>query len=190
MSKLILDLDYTLLDTTAFSYALSTSLGISREQWMSSYGQFVKDNGFFSAQDFLRGVSDAERKQFYAVLENLRRYCYKDTWPFLQQIITKGHDAIIVTFGEKAWQTEKLKALKLPSSIRTLVVQEPKVQRLADYYEPDMIMVDDRATELEAVAKEYPDVKLYWMTRPEAKYLEPIPQCNHHQISSLNQITL
>ncbi len=190
MSKIILDLDYTLLDTTAFSYALSTSLGISREQWLSSYDQFVKDNGFFSAQDFLRGVSDSERKQFYAVLQNLRRYCYKDTWPFIQQVVAKGHDALIMTFGERTWQTEKLKALMLPSSIRTLVVQEPKVQRLADYYEPDMIMVDDRASELEAVAKVYSDVKLYWMTRPAGKYLEPIPQCPHHQISSLNEIKL
>lgn len=190
MSKLILDLDYTLLDTTAFSKALADSLGISREQWLSSYDQFVKDNGFFSAHDFLRGVSDSERKQFYAVLENLRRYCYKDAWPFLQNLVAKQHNALIMTFGEARWQTEKLKALMLPSIIRTLVVQKPKVEYFAHYYEPDMIMVDDRATELEAVAAQYPDVKLYWMTRPEGKYLEPVPQCSHTQIESLNQIKL
>lgn len=190
MPAILIDLDYTLLDTRAFSTALATSLVLSRPAWVQIYDQFVKDNGLFSARDFLRGVEPEKSKQFYQVVANIRRYLYPDALEFLKTLQQKKYTGVLMTVGENSWQQDKLAGLRLPDFIQTSIIQDRKVNHLADYYEPGMLIVDDRAIELEPIAEKFPDAHCYWMTRPQGKYVEPVPQCPHQQIKSLNEITL
>jgi FMN phosphatase YigB (HAD superfamily) len=190
MSQLILDLDHTLLNTTAFKLALAESLDLSAYEWEQAYAGFMRDNQLFRVDDFLQGVTPTQREAFFQVVDNLRKYLYLDTLPFLQSAHAAGHQLTIVTFGDEAWQTRKLQGLHLPDYVHTLATADTKVTALAELVNDDTLVVDDRATELEAIVAAYPQVVAYWITRPEGKYTEPIPQCPHHQIESLNQIKL
>lgn len=190
MSRLILDLDHTLLNTTAFKLALANSLDLSVAEWDQAYTGFMQDNQLFRVDDFLQGVTAAQRESFFQVVDHLRKYLYPDTLPFLQSAHTAGYQQTIVTFGEQDWQTRKLQGLHLPDYVQTVATAGSKVAALAELVNEDTLVVDDRATELEAIVAAYPQVVAYWITRPEGKYTEPIPQCPHHQIESLNQIKL
>lgn len=190
MPAILIDLDYTLLDTQAFSTALAASLGLSRPAWVQIYNQFVKDNGLFSARDFLRGVDSDQTKQFHQVVTSIKRYLYPDALDFIKKLEQKKYTCVLMTVGEDSWQTEKLAGLRLPDFIQTSIIQDRKVNHLADYYEPGMLVVDDRAIELEPIAKQFPDAHCYWITRPGGKYLEPAPQCVHTTIKSLNELIL
>lgn len=190
MSTIILDLDYTLLNTTAFKLALAKSLDLSAHDWEQAYNGFVADNGLFKPEDLLKGVTAEQRQAFAEVVQSIRRYLYPDTLAFLQSAQAAGHQLTIVTFGQPAWQEQKLQALRLPSDVECRATEGSKVTVLADLVNDDTIVVDDRAVELEQIVKAYPVVKAYWMTRPDGKYVEPIPQCPHQQINSLNQIKL
>lgn len=190
MSTILIDLDYTLLDTQAFSTALGASLGLSHTEWVQAYDQFVKDNGLFSARDFLRGVEAEKNKQFYQVVANIRRYLYPDTLEFLKTLQQKKYTSVLMTVGEDSWQKEKLAGLRLPDFIQTSIIQDRKVHHLADYYEPGMLVVDDRAIELEPIAKQFPDAHCYWITRPQGKYVALVPKCSYQQIRSLTEIKL
>ncbi|MBI4407303.1 MAG: HAD hydrolase-like protein [Candidatus Kerfeldbacteria bacterium] len=190
MPTILIDLDYTLLDTQAFSTALGTSLGLSHTEWVQVYNQFVKDNGLFSARDFLRGVESDKSKQFYQVVKQIRRYLYSDTVEFLKQVEQKKYTCVLMTVGEDSWQKDKLTNLRLPAFIQTSIIQDRKANHLADYYEPGMLIVDDRAIELEPIAAQFPETHCYWITRSGGKYLAPAPQCAHTIIKSLNEIKL
>ncbi len=190
MSRLILDLDHTLLNTTAFKLALAESLDLSAYEWEQAYTGFMRDNQLFRVDDFLQGVTPVQREAFFSVVEQLRKYLYPDTLPFLQSAHAAGHTITIVTFGDQDWQAKKLAGLQLPAYVQTIATSGTKVSALAELVNDDTLVVDDRAIELEAIVAAYPQVVAYWMTRPEGKYTEPIPQCPHHQIESLNQIKL
>ncbi len=190
MSTILIDLDYTLLDTQAFSTALGVSLGLSHTEWVQAYDQFVKDNRLFSARDFLRGVDSEKTKDFYQVVATIRRYLYPDALDFLKKLEQKKYRCVLMTVGEDSWQKDKLSNLRLPDFIQTSIIQDRKVHHLADYYEPGMLVVDDRAIELEPIAEQFPDAQCYWVTRPQGKYVDLVPQCLHHQIKSLNEIKL
>lgn len=190
MPLIILDLDHTLLDTTAFKAALARSLEIEPAAWEKAYTQFVHDNGMFNAVDFLRGVTPAQHKAFAKTLTQIRRFFYPDSWPFLRQAQAAGYKVMIVTFGDIAWQQQKIDALRLPSFVESLVTNLPKIERLAEYIEHVTVVVDDRATELEALYEHWPQLTLYWMRRPNGKYRDIVPVVPHQPITQLNEIKL
>ena len=107
MRSLILDLDYTILDTVAFEQALARSLNLSWSQWQQAYTAYMRDQIIFEPQAFLRGRTTLERKQFLTICDATWKYLYPDVRPFLRQAQAKDYTITVLTYGQKAWQRRK-----------------------------------------------------------------------------------
>jgi len=190
MHTLILDLDHTLLDTTTFKAALAASLHLTPQQWDEAYNQFVTDYGMFNATDFLRGVSTADKTAFEAALHKISHFLYPDSLAFIHQAIEFGYTVVLVTFGNVAWQKQKLAHLRLPNAVTTIATDTAKISQLAEYIQSDTLVVDDNAKELEAIKQQWPAVTAYWMCRANGKYRDSIPTVPHTKITSLTDIKL
>lgn len=190
MSTLLIDLDHTLLNNTAFKAALAKSLELSPTAWSLAYEQFVQDNGTFEPETFLAGVLPEQKKAFYHTVSLSRQFLYLDSLAFLQAAHDKNYRSILVTFGNITWQQQKLAALHLPKYVQPLPTATTKIAVLADYIEPDTLLVDDNAFEIDAIVKAWPQVKAYWITRPEGKYRTTVPTAPHSHITTLSEIKL
>lgn len=190
MRTLILDLDHTVLNTTAFKTALANSLEISQTDWDRAYEQFVRDNGMFRPDDFLRGVTPAQRHAFETVLKTMRQFLFPDVLPFVRVAHEAGYRLVLLTFGDAHWQKKKVHALHLPKYIHTVFTEGHKVESLAEYVEHDTLVVDDKANELEAFHQLWPNMTLYWMKRANGHHRTTAPTVPHHTITSLNEIKL
>lgn len=190
MSTIIVDLDHTLLNTTAFKSALAKSLDMSIGDFERVYEQFIRDNGVFRPKVFLAGATVEQKRAFNQVLKRLRTFLYTDSMPFLKAAHQAGYRVVVITFGDVVWQKQKLRALHLPDYVQTIVTEEAKTPHLAQYIDRDTLVVDDHARELELFAKEWPQLTLYWMQRPDGKYRDAPPNVPHLPIHSINEIKL
>lgn len=190
MPTILIDLDHTLLNNTAFKTALADSLELSAAEWDKAYEQFVLDYGTFEPKAFLQGVSVEHRRAFQRTVITARRFLYSDSLAFLQMAHEKKYQIVLVTFGNVKWQKQKLAALRFPPFVNTLPTDKTKISVLADYIEPATLLVDDNAKEIDAIVKQWPQVKAYWITRPEGKYRITPPTVQHTVISTLAKINL
>ena len=190
MSKIIIDLDHTLLDTTSFKEALAKSLGLTPVDWDMAYNKFLADYQMFNPTDFLKGVATAQKKQFEAVVKKTGSFLYPDSVPFLKKAIQAGHHVVVLTFGNQDWQTQKLQHIAWPDGVTLLTTDTTKSSQLAQYMEDDTLVVDDNGRELDALHRHWSTAKLYWMVRPNGKYRDVEPVSAHSTIHSLNQIKL
>ncbi|MBI2415827.1 MAG: haloacid dehalogenase-like hydrolase [Candidatus Kerfeldbacteria bacterium] len=190
MRTVIFDLDYTLLDTAQFKQALAASVELSLSDWTTAYDNFVRDVGQFEPEAFLRGVSPQQRRQFDAVVTRTKAYLYPDSWLFLHQAVQAGYRVVVVTFGQAIWQQRKLTAIAFPSPITTLVTATSKLITLADYVESGTVIVDDRADELDAIGRAFPDTIRYWIRRHNGKYRNTVPSLPHQAVKNLTDIKL
>lgn len=190
MSTILIDLDHTLLNNAAFKLALAESLELSPEDWKHAYEQFVQDNGTFEPQAFLQGVSLEQRRAFDQTVAKARLYLYSDSMQFLEAAHAKHYRIVLVTFGNVAWQQQKLAALRLPGYVTLLPTATSKIAVLADYIEPDTLFIDDNAFEVDDILKQWPHIKAYWMKRSDGKYRSQAPQQPHTTITSLADINL
>lgn len=190
MPTILIDLDHTLLNNTAFKTALADSLELSAAEWDKAYEQFVLDYGTFEPKAFLQGVSVEHRRAFQRTVITARRFLYSDSLAFLQMAHEKKYQIVLVTFGNVKWQKQKLTALHFPSYVLALPTATTKISVLADYIKPATLLVDDNATEIDAIIKQWPQIKAYWITRPEGKYRTIIPTTTNTHITHLNEIKL
>lgn len=190
MRRIIIDLDYTLLNTTAWQQALAKSLGLSPHQWQQAYDQFRQDYGLFNPTDFLRGVPAHQRDAFQQVVQRVGHWLYSDSLPFLEQAVAAGWDVVVLTFGNEAWQRQKLRHITWPKGVATHATADPKTDILAGYLAKEMMIIDDRADELETMYQIQPQASYYWMVRPQAKYAGTAPLIPHRTITQLKDIKL
>lgn len=126
------------------------------------------------------------------VIQNLHIFLYSDSIHFLKKALRSGWEVVIVTFGEKSWQEKKLRALKKywPIGVRTIVSSSKKIDQIKHLETKNVIMIDDKAEEINAIKKEFPDVEMYWIRRFDGKYRDQAPAVPHHTITTLTEINL
>ncbi|MDP3970464.1 MAG: hypothetical protein Q8P90_02090 [bacterium] len=186
MQQLIIDLDHTLLDTTAFKLDLAKSLGLTSNEWADSYNRYVQDNNVFDARDFLQGVDTSDQKKFYQVISQISKYLYPDSTQFLKQTLKDGWEVLILTFGSESWQEMKIDNMNFPNGVKTLAVSKEKISVVKNYVKEQTVFIDDRSIEIDAVKKSFPEIKAYWMRRENGKYRDIQPTLHDKIISNLN----
>lgn len=127
-----------------------------------------------------------------SLLPKLHLFLYADSISFLETAIRLGYEVIIVTFGEEVWQQKKIQALQLylPTAVKTLISPTQKINHIKHLLTDRVILIDDRAEEIDAIKQAFPKVEAYWMRRPEGKYRDEEPTTPHQTINSLKQIKL
>lgn len=120
----ILDLDYTLLDTTKFKEAMEESVapfGVTKEQFRTTYAATVAAIAGQYDYDFARhakllqeisGADEAElRRALEGALERLPAFLYEDSIAFLESLKDSGAHVALLTFGNAGFQEEKVRRL-------------------------------------------------------------------------------
>lgn len=192
MSRIIIDLDHTLLDTTRFKMALAVSLGLTQSEWDMAYRKFVNDYGMFNPDDFLQGASQEQKEKFENVVRRLPTFLYPDSMTFIKKVTQAGHEVVLITFGDKSWQEKKLKALR--ESLETIkivfVSSTEKLEHFKHLVINDTVMIDDNAVEIDTIKSRFQGVVVYWVCRPNGKYRDKPPSTPHTKVKSLAEITL
>lgn len=187
MQQLIVDLDHTLLDTTALKAALAKSLGLSVHDWDAAYTKAVEDyGGIFNPEDFLAGVATDQREAFYATLKKAQQFLYPDSIAFLKQALTDGWAVQILTFGNPSWQQQKMQNIQWPTGVECVATDGLKPKLLQEFANETLVVIDDNAKEIDAIKQAYPTTVAYWMRRPNGKYRELQPKEYDTMIEDLN----
>lgn len=174
MATALIDLDDTLLNTAALKDALASSLDLTRDQWEIVYKAYVTDNGKFDPEGFLRGVDTEQRTAFDSVLSKLSMYLYPDSLPFIKRLLEADWRVVILTQGDAEWQETKVQCLRFPDQVETRVTATDKTLLIAEYLDPARtILIDDRASIIDATKKLHPEVQTYWMRRPTGSHRSP-----------------
>lgn len=186
MQTALIDFDDTLLNTEALKDALASSLDVSRTQWDAAYQAYVADNGSFDPEGFLEGVAADQRIAFAAVLRKMQMFLYPDSLAFLKAALTEQWRVVILTQGDKQWQTTKLKSVQFPVGVEIRVTATDKTAIVSEYLTDRTVIIDDRASVIDAVKQLHPQVHTYWMRRPAGAHRTPESKLCDNMIEDLS----
>lgn len=185
----ILDLDYTLLDTTAFKRALIASLepmGVSSDEFFETYGIVAhaipgKHGYSFEAQAKVLhekyGYDEAEvLKRLTSVYDILPSFLYPDSTPFLEFLKEKGIPAVLFTWANPEHQEAKVKNLRIEQYLSKIIItNEAKGTAELDLGVPESewVFINDNPRELRDLAARYPAARMIRIVRPDGKKFSP-----------------
>lgn len=185
---LIIDLDYTLLDTSAFKARLATELGaygVTSEQFWETFGMIagVSDRTSYSIARHAQVLHeqtgiDAEDAQrgLEAAFGALPGMLYPDTPVFLALLREQGVPAVLFTFGDSAFQEQKVRAALIEPYFRSHVYTEESKHLIELAFpepEDEWVFINDNPTELRALAQRYPGARMIRIRRPDGKTFAP-----------------
>lgn len=164
---IILDLDYTLLDTERFKEALAdvfADCGVSGERFLQTYKETAEHNSL--AYDYALGrhieLLEDElscpvnqlRQMTEAVLANLSDYLYPDAAEFITKLRKAEFYVILLTLGNESWQQAKVEHSGLADCFDEMqFVSTDKasaLERFADAQLP-VFVINDNCDEVKAM---------------------------------------
>ena len=185
----ILDLDYTLLDTTAFKRALTASLepmGVTNDEFYETYGAVAHAvpgehrYSFESQAKLLRekyGYDEAEiLKRLSSVYAILPSFLYPDTLPFLEFLSAQKIPAVLFTWANPEHQQAKVKGLGIEKFLAKVVItSEAKGTAELELSAPqsEWVFLNDNPNEIRALAARYPESRAIRIKRPDGKKFPP-----------------
>jgi FMN phosphatase YigB (HAD superfamily) len=181
----ILDLDYTLLDTTAFKKGLTASLeslGVTNDQFVETYNAVAHAVPGQHEYSFERQAHLLHERYGYDIEEVLRRltdtykilpdYLYPDTLPFLKLLKQKGIYAALFTWANPDHQEAKLRHLGIEHYLSKVIITSG-AKGAAELELPapvsEWVFINDNPIELRALAERYPEARMIRITRPDGK---------------------
>ena len=131
--KVIFDLDYTLLDTARFKEKLAEIF--SEQDFFDDYDKYFKAEGVnFDYEKYLEilradgKIGERQEKIIKFELEKLMNwwddYVLRDAENVLKYFQDCGHELILITFGNKNWQAEKVKYLSIGRYFDRVIFEE------------------------------------------------------------------
>lgn len=178
---IIFDLDYTLLDNERFQADFLQAIGTD----MAGYSSFIeieKKNGinyslirhlnYLLANQRIKSV-DRCKTQANNFLRQIDDYLYPGVLVMLPQLT--GHELYLVSYGDKAWQRMKIRYSSIKKYFRRMYfVDESKIPSLVQIEKrsPDLIIINDKASEIVEMQKELPNAK-YYLVKSRYSHLHP-----------------
>lgn len=200
----LIDFDYTIADFGKAKFEIITMLqpfGMTREVWDKNYTLAKNEIHVFKLDKMLELVAkdlDVEISQieptFDLVWDNYFRYLYSDATTFLEN--NKDKNLIIFSLGAEEFQFRKLLGTKidkhLTGAIYTKVPKGEVINYISkDFKVVDLKLIDDRALNLDEIAKNSKDLSIvyYWLRRSKGKYRDEVLNMQDAEIiESLLQI--
>lgn len=165
--KVIFDLDYTLLDTVKFKDKLADIFG--QEDFEADYEKYFKSQGInFDHDEYLAilkaegRIDDVKEKELRIELEklisNIDNYLKLDAENVLKHFKGIGAELILITFGHKKWQKEKVKNLSIAKYFSNIIYEDQdkhKSEYLKSLSETDeeILLINDNLDEAKEMLK-------------------------------------
>ncbi|MDD4272014.1 MAG: HAD family hydrolase [Patescibacteria group bacterium] len=165
--KVIFDLDYTLLDTTKFKKKLAEIF--YGRNFQADYKKYFKNKGLnFSYSQYLKilkresGVdSQMDKKlalKLKSLMNGLNDYLFPEAEKIIKYFKNAGAELILVTFGDKTWQRQKVKNLSIRKYFNRISF-EPENKSLSRLLKSlkngreEILIINDNAEEAKAMIK-------------------------------------
>ena len=155
-----LDFDYTLFDTHAFReelYKILEQNGLDKTYLTLTPEQKNNEQKLLNIRELFTNLSISKNipiESFLVPLDELYSRCeefvYDDTVEFLKYLKSKNHKLFILTWGEKEFQKEKIKASKLYDFFDEIIYAEQLKYTLSIDY-TNGIFIDDSIRDLEGL---------------------------------------
>jgi hypothetical protein len=223
---ILLDFDHTLFDTDRFFWVDLKSafarFGVLEDAWEKSY-EAIWPLGYSLAKHLdelerLGVIADDEiRRTMLATLEaafsDLRPYLFPDVPAFLEAALLKGYDLILLSFGDPAWQSYKVRASGIAPLFRKIVYtvkQSGKgelLDKLGSSY-AEFHAVDNNPADLDSMKARHSKLQTHLICRVKpsdlegptglvpdrfreaARYLSIPSRLSHHRCWSLDEVPL
>ena len=175
--KVIFDLDYTLMDTVRLHHELAEIF--DKEDYRSDYQKYFKDRGVnFDGEKYLEilkshGRIDRVREKelelkLAELFMDLDNYLKPDAEQVLKHFIEEGYELILITFGNKEWQEQKVKNLSIKKYFSEIIFEEEDkskseyLRSLGEGDEKILIINDnlDEAAEMKKVLGDKAELRL------------------------------
>jgi hypothetical protein len=167
---IILDFDYTIFDTNAMRSRIARLLEVTEDAFRSAE-QEMKD-----ADELYNPYRHAEllglpEEAIVNVLSVAQKVVYNDARAFLKK--HADDNITLLTFGNVPWQEAKIAAAQL-EHVDTVVATDGDKAEIARQWttENDIVVVNDRGGEIDAMAAVLPDARFVWMRRDGAPYVD------------------
>ena len=223
---ILLDFDHTLFDTDRFFWVDLKSafarFGVPEDAWEKSY-EAIWPVGYSLAKhlDELErlGVIAGQdiRRTMLATLEaafsDLRLYLFPDVPAFLEAARGRGFDLILLSFGDPAWQSYKVRASGLAPLFQKIVYtvkQGGKGELLDDLGSSyaELCAIDNNPADLDSMKARHSKLQTHLICRVKpsdlegptglvpdryreaARYLSIPSRLSHHRCWSLDEVPL
>ncbi|MDE2060000.1 MAG: HAD family hydrolase [candidate division NC10 bacterium] len=222
----LLDFDHTLFDTDRFFWvdlkSAFTQFGVSDDAWEKSY-ETIWPSGY-SLQKHLEAlfrlgaipsasIASAMQEALEQTFSDLRPYLFPDVVVFLNAARRREFDLLLLSFGDPAWQSYKVRASGLTSYF-TQIVYTPHEKGKADMLVTlastyaEIHVIDNNPADLDAMKTSIPRLHTYLICRVEpsalegadplvrdrfreaARYLTIPSRLPHRQCRNLNEVPL
>ena len=223
---ILLDFDHTLFDTDRFFWVDLKSafarFGIPDDAWEKSY-EAIWSSGYSLAKHLeelarLGTVADpsaakAMREALESAFSDLRPYLFPDVLEFLDAARDRGFELILLSFGDPAWQSYKVRASGLTPYFTQIAYTAKEAgkaalcaERALQYRE--LYAIDNNPADLDAMKASTPRLQTYLICRVEpsalegadplvrdrfreaARYLTIPSLLTHHRCYSLKEVSL
>lgn len=176
---IIIDFDYTLFDTNAFRNAMAdvwSAYGVDRESYARAEEQ-AKVGGVYDFDrhvELLMSTADAveARQRAQEVLVHCSQFLYSDALDFLER--HAAHSLTLLSFGNPAWQRLKIDNSGISSHFKEIITTDRSknrdLQPFAQF--PDLVIINDKGSEIDAMATVCPNATFIHVVRPGTPYVE------------------
>lgn len=121
---IIFDLDYTLIDTEELKKGWAKAFGVSYEVFSESFLKlYKKDKFIYKVNDHLKYLIKKQeiekedipeiKKRIEELLKNIDKYLLQCAFSLVKNLKKNGHTLILITFGNKKWQKQKVDNLSI-----------------------------------------------------------------------------
>jgi len=223
---LLLDFDHTLFDTDRFFWVDLKSafarFGVPNDAWEKSYEAIwplryslakhldeLERLGVIAGQDIRRTMLDTLDADF----SDLRPYLFPDVPAFLGAARQRGFDLILLSFGDPAWQSYKVRASGLAPLFQKIVYtvkQGGKGELLDDLSSSyaELCAIDNNPADLDSMKARHSKLQTHLICRVKpsdlegptglvpdrfreaARYLSIPSHLSHHRCWSLDEVPL
>lgn len=159
---IILDLDYTLLNTRKFKKGLARSLGLSMKKFNESYKKLFTDNSL--PYDPRKHINETGRtceasalvEKVNVFLKTIDKYLFPEAEKILKEFKNRGYRLILLTYGNLKWQERKIENSKIKKYFDKFIftdkAKEDEIKFLKNNDE-EIIIVNDNARECAEIKK-------------------------------------
>jgi len=165
--KIIFDLDYTLLDTAKFKEKMADIF--DKENFKADYEKYFKNEGInfdcdkylamLKAEGRIDGAREKElRSEVEKLISNIDNYLKPDAENVLKHFKAGGAELILITFGNKKWQKQKVKNLSIAKYFSNIIFEEKNKHRseylkLLSETDEEILIINDNISEAEEMLK-------------------------------------
>ena len=173
--KIILDFDYTLLDTEKFKKKLAVILGVDWQRYITTYKEsIICGNYRFDVHLAKLGIDNAiTRKKVNGYLKNIDEYLHKGAIELIKSFIDSGDEVIILTKGDRELQQKKLKNSQIGKLCQIIFVDKAKelaLNKIKEKFNNDKVLIiNDNYDEARKMKAIIPTAEVFITQGPYAK---------------------